>query len=231
MFTAWQQAAKGLIKLVTLAPELPGAIEFIQRLRAKSIVVSVGHTDATYEETLAAIQAGCSQATHLFNAMRGFHQREPGAVGALLLTPEVSAELIVDGKHLHPAMVDLVQRLKRKDKLLLVTDAMRAKCLGDGHYELGGQPVDVTGGKATLKNGTLAGSLLRMPQAIKNMEQFSHCTLIDAIDMASANPAGVLGLQTSKGSIEVGKDADLVVMNKDFEVVMTMREGREIFRV
>jgi N-acetylglucosamine-6-phosphate deacetylase len=224
-----QEVAQDAIKIVTLAPELPGAIPFIQTLQSMKIIASIGHTNATYAETCAAIAAGCSQATHLFNAMSGMQQREPGVVGALLLSDQVTAELIVDGTHLHPAIVELSLRLKRKERLLLVTDAMRAKCLGDGRYELGGRDVDVSAGKVTLHDGTLAGSTLRMPQAIKNMVKFSQCSLIDAISMAAHNPARVLKLDSRKGSINVGKDADLVVLNADFDVVLSMREGREIY--
>ena len=221
----WQELANGAIKLITLAPEIPGAIKLISKLNEMGIVTSVGHTNATYAETNIAIEAGCSHATHLFNAMRGIHQREPGAVSALLLSGNVNAELIVDGLHLHPAIVEMVLRLKGKDKLLLVTDAMRAKCLGDGEYDLGGQMVAVRSSIATLADGTLAGSTLRMPQAIKNMVLFTQCSLADAIHMASLNPARILGIDKRKGSIAEGKDADLVVMNPSFEVVMTMRDG------
>jgi N-acetylglucosamine-6-phosphate deacetylase len=226
----WQKLAQGAIKIVTLAPELPGALSLIQALHDMNVIASVGHTDATYDQTCAAITAGCTQATHLFNAMRGLHQREPGALGALLLSDRVTAELIVDGVHLHPAMVELALRVKGKDKLLLVTDAMRATCLGNGHYDLGGQQVEVQAGKATLGDGTLAGSTLRMPEALLNMVHFSQCSFAEAIGMASMNPARVLKLETRKGSINVGKDADLVVMNPAAQVVLTMREGREIFR-
>jgi N-acetylglucosamine-6-phosphate deacetylase len=221
----WQELANGVIKLITLAPEIPGAINLIRKLNEMGIVTSVGHTNATYAETNIAIEAGCSHATHLFNAMRGIHQREPGAVSALLLSANVNAELIVDGLHLHPAIVEMALKLKGKDKLLLVTDAMRAKCLGDGEYDLGGQMVAVRSNVATLADGTLAGSTLRMPQAIKNMVQFTQCSLADAIHMASFNPAHILGMADRKGSIAEGKDADLVVMNAAFEVVMTMRDG------
>lgn len=226
----WQSLAKGAIKIVTLAPELSGAIDFIHTLRNMDIIASIGHTDATFAETNAAIDAGCSQATHLFNAMRGFHQREPGAAAAVLLSNLVSAELIADGLHLHPAMIEIVLRLMGKDRLLLVTDAMRAKCLGNGEYELGGQQVNVNAGKVTLADGTLAGSTLRLPQAIKNMVKFTDCSLEDAIAMAAYNPARVLRLDDSKGTITVGKDADLVVMNAHFDVMLTMREGKVVFR-
>jgi len=230
LISQWQDVAKGVIKLVTVAPELPGALSLIKALCNMGVIASVGHTNATYVQTCDAIMAGCSQATHLFNAMRGLHQREPGAVGALLLSTEVHAELIVDGLHLHPAIVELALRLKGKERLLLVTDAMRAKCLSDGQYELGGQTVTVCSHKVTLEDGTLAGSTLRMPQAIKNMVQFTQCALEDAIGMASFNPARVLGIADRKGTIAIGNDADLVVMNTLFDVVLTMREGILVFR-
>lgn len=225
----WQDVAQGNIKVVTLAPELPGALPFIKRLKEMDIIASIGHTDASYEDTCAAIAAGCTEATHLFNAMSDFHQREPGAVCALLLASEVNVELIVDGFHLHPAVVDLCLRLKGHSRVLLVTDAMRAKCMGNGQYELGGQRVDVKEGKATLSDGRLAGSTLRMPAAIKNMMQFTGCTLADAISMATENPARMLKLEDRKGRIAVGNDADLVVMNPALEVVLTVREGSTIF--
>lgn len=225
----WQECARGAIKIVTLAAELPGSLELIKALCKMDIIASVGHTDATYDETCAAIAAGCSQATHLFNAMRGIHQREPGATTALLLSEAVTAEIIVDGMHLHPAIVDLIFRVKHKERLLLVTDAMRAKCLGNGRYELGGQEVDVVAGKATLLDGTLAGSTLRMPEAIKNMALFAHCTQIEAIEMATLNPARVLGLDGHKGKIDTGMDADLTVLKGSFEVALTMSQGRVIF--
>lgn len=226
----WHETTRGALKLITLAPELAEAIPLIKTLRRLGVVASVGHTNATYAETNHALAAGCSHATHLFNAMRGLHQREPGAAGALLLADKVNVELIADGWHLHPAIVDLAWRLKGADKIVLVTDAMRAKCLGDGAYDLGGQRVDVRGGCATLADGTLAGSTLRMPQAIQNMTQYTECTLADAVRMASVNPARILGLSHCKGSIENGKDADLVVMDSSFEVELTLRGGREIYK-
>lgn len=225
----WQEISQNQIKIVTLAPELPGAIACIKKLYDLEIVASIGHTDATYDQTREAIEAGARQATHLFNAMRGIHQRAPGAVTALLLANDVSAEIIVDHFHLHPAIVELSLRLKGKNRLILVTDAMRAKCLGDGQYGLGGQKVIVAQGKASLENGTLAGSTLRMTQAIQHMVQCTGCSLIDAVNMATVNPAHALGLGNRKGHIEVGMDADLVVLNNAGEVQITMREGEVIF--
>lgn len=229
LFKHWQKIADGNIKLVTVAPELNNALPFIQALRAMDVISAIGHTDATYEEAMAAVATGSTYATHLFNAMRPLRQREPGTVGALLLANEVTGELIADGKHLHPAIYELALRMKGKDKLLLVTDAMRAKCMRDGHYELGGQTVSVVDGKATLADGTLAGSVLTMPDAIKNFMKFTNSKLEDVIHMVSHNPAQKLKISTKKGSIEVGKDADLVVLNKDVEVKMTMRGGKVVF--
>lgn len=225
----WLKLSQSAIKVVTVAPEIPGALQLIKLLRSLEVVVSIGHTNATFAETKAAISAGCTQATHLFNAMSGIQHREPGAAGAILLADEVTAEMIVDGVHLHPAVVDLAYSMKGKDRLLLVTDSMRAKCLGDGVYDLGGQRVEVSRNKAMLADGTLAGSLLKMPDAIKNMVDYSGCSLPEAIAMAARNPARILGLEDKKGSISVGKDADLVVLDAKFSVLLTLRAGVEVY--
>lgn len=225
----WQHASQNAIKLVTIAPELPHSLDFIRYLQQENIVASMGHTNATYQEGMAAIEAGCSHATHLFNAMRGIHQREPGIATAILLSGKVTAELIVDGVHLDPAIVQLALKLKGKDRIVLVTDAMRAKCLGDGKYDLGGQTVTVKNDIACLENGTLAGSVLKMNSAIQNILKFTDLDLIDAIKMASENPAKVLKIFSQRGSISVGKMADLVVLDEGYNVVMTVSEGRVIF--
>lgn len=224
----WQKMSNQLIKLVTLAPELPGSVELIKYLKQQNIIASIGHTDATFVETMSAINAGCHHATHLFNAMRGIHQREPGAVTAALLSEKVMAELIVDGVHLHPAIVQLALKLKGIEKLVLVTDAMRAKCLRDGVYDLGGQSVDVKNGVASLVDGTLAGSTLKMSDAVNNMLQFTECRLSDVVKMVSENPAKSLGIFNKKGSIAVNKDADLVVLDEKLKIVMTVCGGKII---
>lgn len=225
----WLDLFPNVIKQVTIAPELPGAMALIHYLKTKNIVSSIGHTHASFDETNAAIQAGSSQATHLFNAMRPLHQREPGALGALLLSDDIVAELIFDEFHLHPAIVELALKLKGRERLVLVTDAMRAKCLGDGQYDLGGQMVNVRDGKATLEDGTLAGSTLSLPRAIQSMSQIPGCSLVDAIHMASRNPARALGLGKQKGVIAPGFDADLVVLNAAFEAVLTISGGEVVY--
>lgn len=221
----WQAISDNLIKLVTLAPELSQAQTLINFLVNEDIIASIGHTNASYEETQQAIKAGCQHATHIFNAMSGMQQRAPGAVTAALLAENVFAEMIVDGVHLHPAIVELIVKLKGADKLLLVTDSMRAKCLCDGNYELGGQKVHVKSNEARLDNGVLAGSVLKMTDAIKNVMKFSGCDLQAASKMASENPARALNIFSSKGSIAIGKDADLVVLDDKYNLVMTICRG------
>jgi N-acetylglucosamine-6-phosphate deacetylase len=222
----WQKISGNLIKLITLAPELPGSLDFIRYLVSNNIIPSMGHTNANYSEAVAAIEAGSCHATHLFNAVRGIHQREPGAVTAVLLSDKVMAELIVDGVHLHPAIVQMALKLKGIDKLVLVTDAMRATCLCDGEYDLGGQVVDVKNGVASLKDGTLAGSTLTMSAAIKNMLHFTDCDLSDVVKLTSENPAKSLGLFDKIGSIAPNKMADLVVLDKQLSIKMTICEGK-----
>lgn len=224
----WQGQLNGAIKIVTFAPELPSAFKLIETLCELNIIPSIGHTHANFEETLQALKAGASQATHLFNAMSGLHQREPGAAGAILLSEKAMAELIVDGIHVHPRMIALAFKIMSGKRLLLVSDAMRAKGLGDGDYELGGKLVRVKKGEAKCGN-VLAGSTLQMPDAIKNMKQYTNCSLAEAVNMASFNPARVLGLAAKKGSIAVNKDADLVVMDDQFKILMTMREGAIVY--
>ncbi|MGG5254815.1 N-acetylglucosamine-6-phosphate deacetylase [Neobacillus sp. SM06] len=229
-FQQWQSMANDQIKLVTLAPEQPGGLELVRYLKRYGIIASIGHSDATFAEVMAAIDAGVNHVTHLFNQMRGLHHREPGVVGAAFLKEEVKAELIADGVHVRPEMVELAFKLKRKDGLILITDSMRAKCLKNGHYDLGGQDVTVQNGKAVLEDGTLAGSILRLGDAVKNLQAFAGCSLKDAIEMASVNPAKQLNLYDRKGSLSVGKDADIVLLNQESEVCMTFCRGKLAFK-
>jgi N-acetylglucosamine-6-phosphate deacetylase len=226
----WQELAGNQIKLVTLAPEQPGGLEMIEYLAANGIVASVGHSDATFAEVNQAIGAGVNHVTHLFNQMKGLHHREPGVVGAAFLKEELKAELIVDGVHVHPEMVRLAYQLKRSEGLILITDSMRAKGLKDGQYDLGGQEVFVKDGKALLEDGTLAGSILKMGQAVKNMMDYTGCALEDVIVMASVNPAKQLNVYESKGSIAVGKDADIVILDENLDVYMSICRGAVAFK-
>ncbi|WP_040204335.1 N-acetylglucosamine-6-phosphate deacetylase [Neobacillus jeddahensis] len=225
LFKEWKKLSKGKIKLVTLAPERPGGLEMIHYLKENGIVASIGHTDATYEEVNDAIVAGANHVTHLFNQMRGLHHREPGVVGAAFLRKELTAEIIVDGVHVHPEMVNLAFKTKQSEGLILITDSMRAKCLKNGMYELGGQEVIVQDGKAVLADGTLAGSILKLGHAVKNILAYTGCSLAEAIVMASVNPAKQLNVYDRKGSIAVGKDADIVILDDNMDVFMTFCRG------
>ena len=226
MFLRWQEIALESIKMVTIAPELEGSLELINYLSKHGVIASIGHTDATYEEVLQGIQAGASHVTHLFNGMRGLHHREPGVVGAVLLHDEVSAELIADGIHVRPELVKLTYLQKGREKVMLITDAMRAKCLGDGLYDLGGQKVTVQTGRATLYDGTLAGSVLKMTDAARNTMKFTDCSIQDILYMTSVNPAKQLNIFDRKGSLSLGKDADVVVLDEQLEVVMAFCRGQ-----
>lgn len=224
-FDHFQVLAGAAIKLVTLAPEEDESLALTKHLRELGVIASIGHSNATYQQVDEAIAAGASHVTHLYNGMSGLHHREPGVVGAALLRDELMAELIVDGVHIRPEVIDLTIQQKGKDHLVLITDAMRAKCLENGIYELGGQPVYVKDGKAALENGSLAGSVLKMKDALKNLLDFTPVSLEDAVQMASANPAIELQIFDRKGSLAVGKDADLVILNEALEVEMTFCRG------
>ncbi|GAC91472.1 N-acetylglucosamine-6-phosphate deacetylase [Anoxybacillus flavithermus NBRC 109594] len=226
LFQRWQQKANGAIRLVTLAPEENHGLALVSYLKEHGIIASIGHSNAGYEQVTEAIRAGVTHATHLFNGMSGIHHRKPGVALAVLMHEEVVCELIADGVHVVPEMVRFAYRNKGKEGLIMITDAMRAKCLGEGEYELGGQRVIVRDGKAMLSDGTLAGSVLTLKQAVQNVIDFTGCTLEDAIYMASTTPAKQLGVFDRKGSIRVGKDADLVVLNEKHEVVMTICRGK-----
>jgi N-acetylglucosamine-6-phosphate deacetylase len=230
LFKKWQEIAGGSIKLVTIAPELPGGLEMIRHLKDNSVIASLGHTYATFEQVDEAIEAGATQVTHLYNQMRGLHHREPGVVGAAFLRDQLKAELIVDGVHSRPEMVKLAYKQKGSQGLILITDSMRAKCLKNGQYDLGGQEVTVKDGKAVLADGTLAGSILKLGHGVKNIVNFAECTLAEAIEMASVNPAKQLNMYDKKGSISPGKHADIVIFDADLEVTMTYCRGALAFK-
>ncbi|PDY90820.1 N-acetylglucosamine-6-phosphate deacetylase [Bacillus toyonensis] len=220
-FKQWQEASGNLIKLVTYAPEEEGALEFEQYLAETGVVGTMGHTDAIDAQLK---NRNITHATHLYNQMRGLHHREPGVVGHVLLNPDVMVEVITDGIHIHPDMVKLAYKLKGPKKVSVITDAMRAKGLEDGLYELGGQPVHVKDGSARLEDGTLAGSILKMDQAFRNVIEFTGCSIEDAVRMTSVNQAEEFGLN-NKGALAVGKDADFVVMTENLHVYDTVRLG------
>jgi N-acetylglucosamine-6-phosphate deacetylase len=226
LFDQWQSLSGNNISLVTLAPEVENNLAFLKHLSECGVVPSIGHSDATYAEVHDAVSAGARHVTHLFNGMNSLHHREPGVVGGTFLHRELYAEMIVDGIHICPEAVDIAYRIKGKDRIILITDAMRAKCLKNGIYDLGGQAVNVQDGKATLENGTLAGSVLKMDGALRNMMAFTDATLSDIIQMGAVNPAVQLNVFDRKGSIKEGKDADFIVLNEENQVVLTVCRGK-----
>ncbi len=212
------------VRLVTLAPERPDAPELIAKLRKRGVLISLGHTDATYEQFEAGVGAGARMATHLYNAMSPFGHRAPGAIGAALLDERVTVGLIADGVHSHPASLRLAFQMKHASRIALVTDMMAAAGMPPGTYALGDQQVIVDGTSARLADGTLAGSLLTMDQAVRNMVRWTDATIFDALRMASEIPARLLGME-SAGRIAVGTDADLILLDADFRVQMTIIKG------
>lgn len=216
------------ISLVTMAPELPYALETIYTLCEQGVLVSAGHSMATYEEAQQAFRAGVYYGTHLFNAMPTFNHREPGLVGALLDSDTVTG-IIADGIHVHPAAVKMAWQAKR-GTLNLVTDAMAALGCTPGRYQIGQQEVFVTETDARLADGTLAGSILSLDQAIRNFIQFTGCTLEEVLPTVTTIPADLLGIGHERGCVEFGYIADLVLLDEDLQVQMTFAEGELLYQ-
>lgn len=218
-----------IIRIVTVAPNVPGGTEYIEEItRNTSVVCSVGHTGADYDCAKQAFEKGSNHVTHLFNAQTGLHHRKPGMVGAALTTPSVYTEMICDTFHIHPAVFQLVCDCK-EDHLVLITDCMRAGGLPDGKYSLGGQPVWVSGIKCTLENGTIAGSVLRLNKAVQNVKAHTNWPLWKVVRAASLIPARSIGADAVKGSVEEGKDADLIITDEAFEVQKTFVRGEQVY--
>ncbi len=213
-----------IICLATMAPEMENGYEEIKEISEKcNVVVSVGHTDATFEETIKAIESGATHITHLFNAQTPLHHRNPGVVGAALLK-DVTTELIADTFHVHKGLFGLLDSVK-DDKLVLITDCTRAGGMPDGEYTLGGQPIFVKGVQCLLEDGTIAGSVLKLNDAVKNFKENANVPLWKAIAKASINAAKAIGVDDHKGSIETGKDADIIITDNDFNVMKTIIGG------
>lgn len=219
-------AAHGRAKMVTLATELPGGLDSVRLLAEHGVIAAVGHTDATYEQTVAAIDAGATVATHLFNAMPALGHRAPGPITALLEDERVTVELINDGTHLHPAALQLAFHHAGPGRVAFVTDAMDAAGFGDGRYLLGPLEVEVADGVARLvEGGSIAGSTLTLDRALKRAVTVDGLPVEHAVAALSANPARLLGMDDRIGSLEPGKDADLVVLDSDFTLKGVMRRG------
>lgn len=219
----------GLRTIMTVAPEIGDNLGFIPALKEGGLTVSIGHSAADYGTAMTSFERRITHATHLFNAMSGFHPREPGVIGAVLDSAGVTAEIIADGIHVHPAALRLAVRAKGIERICLITDSLNAAGLGEGEYRVGGLDVVVRNGQARLKDsGALAGSVLTLNRAVKNMIDWAGLSVPAAVRMASLNPARVLGLDHRIGSIETGKRADLAVFDREFNVIATIRRGREL---
>lgn len=227
-FQIFEKASHGYIKEVTMAYEENGK-ELANYLHSKGIVASIGHTDATCAEVIEASKNGVTSATHTYNAMKGLHHREAGTVGGVFLCDSIYSELICDLVHVSSDAIKVLYKIKGQDKITLITDGIEAKHLPDGKYKLGGQDVYVKGKEARLADGTLAGSTLKMNDAIRNMQGVIRLSMEKAIDLATINPARVLGIDNQKGSIALGKDADFAIIDKDYNVYMTVSNGRVVF--
>ncbi len=220
-----------LIRVFTVAPEVKGNMAAIRRIHKEhpEILISMGHTSATFDEAEKAVRAGVRHVTHLFNAQTGLHHRDPGVVGCALNENRLSTELIADTFHVNKALFKLVSEMK-KDKLVLITDCTRAGGMPDGEYSLGGQPIYVKGIECRLADGTIAGSVLKLNEAIRNMRQnVKRLSLHKIVRMASLNPAIAIGIDKTKGSIAVDKDADFCLADEDMNISRTILRGETIY--
>ncbi len=219
----------GFKGIITIAPEAGDNLAFIPFLKEAGWLASIGHSAASYGLAMNSIERGISHATHLYNAMSGFLPREPGVIGAVLDSDGVTAELIADGVHVHPAALRMAVRQKGVERICLITDSLNAAGRGEGEYSVGGLNVVVADGEARLKeSGALAGSILTLNKAVRNIVEWTGVAVPEAVRMASLNPARVLGLDGQRGSIEAGKLADLAVLDRDFNVVRTIVRGRSL---
>jgi N-acetylglucosamine-6-phosphate deacetylase len=226
-FQTLQEAAQGHIRLLTLAPEVPPALQYIPQLVAQGVIVAIGHSDATYDETMEAIRLGVSHATHIFNATRPFHHREPGTVGAILLHPGVTAQVIGDGEHVHPAAIALLVRVKGPQGVALVSDAMPLAGLPPGEYVSRGKRLLNNGRAIRLPEGQLVGSATLLNGGLRTLVEQVGLSWTEALTIAAAVPARVLGLPT--GRLAPGLDADIVILGDDYQPHLTMVQGEVVY--
>lgn len=225
IFDRLWQAARGHVRMMTIAPEIPGAIEVIAEAARRGVCVSIGHSDAEMPIAQTAVKAGAHHATHTFNAMRPLDHRNPGIVGEVLSDDHTTADIIVDGIHVAPEVVKVFLHSKGRERTVLITDAISATGMPDGQYQLGPIQVDVKDGKATA-NGSLAGSVLTMDRAVRNVTKFSEWSLLDAVRAATLNPARAVGLSKDCGALVAGARADFIVLNSAGEVLKTIVGGQ-----
>lgn len=227
IFEKLWQAARGHVRMITIAPEIPGAMEVIAEAARRKICVSIGHSDSDLPVARAAVQAGARHATHTFNAMRPLDHRSPGIIGEVLSDDTMTADIIVDGIHVSPEVVKLFLQAKGPERAVLITDAISATGMPDGRYQLGPIQVDVKDGKATAGD-SLAGSVLTMDRAVRNVTRFSNWTLAQAVRAATLNPAQAVGLSAKYGKLAAGAEANFVVLNSAGDVLKTIVGGKEL---
>ena len=208
-----------------MAPEVEGGLELVQHARSKGVVVSIGHSNATLEETREAIKLGATNVTHVFNAMRAFSHRDPGILGAVLTNSDVWVELIADGVHVSPVAINLLIKCKQSNRILLITDGISATGMPDGQYRFGDCRVMLSGGVCRSPDGKLAGSTLTQDQALRNLLYWSGLPLEEIVCMVTKNPAEATGLADRKGSLGPGQDADMVLLKMDLTVQTTIVQG------
>jgi N-acetylglucosamine-6-phosphate deacetylase len=223
------ELTKGYLRLITLAPELPNADAMIRRLAAAGVTVSIGHTDATYEQARDAIPLGITHATHCFNAMRPLHHREPGPLGAIVEAASVRGELIADGVHVHPAALRIMINALGPERTIIVTDALSCAGLPDAEFTFAGQPARVIDGVARLSDGTITGSVLTTDQALRNLVQRVDVPLPAAVGMLTLNPAQSAAVADRKGRLQAGYDADLLIFDRELRLHATICRGRLAF--
>ena len=214
-----------------MAPEVKTSLELIQFARSKGVIVSLGHSNANLQETMAAIDLGAGNATHVFNAMRSFSHRDPGILGAVLTTPQIWAELIADGVHVSSAAVNLCLQCKGAERIILISDAVSATGMPEGQYRLSDIEITLAEGICRTSDGRLAGSILTQDQALRNMVRWTHLPVQTVLGMLSRNPAQSLGIASSKGTLAAGNDADMVLLDENLHVHTTIVQGEVIHTV
>lgn len=225
----WIELSDGLVNKIAIAPEREGAEDFIKKANAMGVRVALGHSDATFDQAVAAVDAGANIFVHTYNGMSGLHHREPGMVGAAMSTDAIS-ELICDGHHVNPNAANILMNAKGRDKIALITDCMSAGGMADGDYMLGDFPVRVEGGTARLKDGgSLAGSILKLKEAVKNVVDWEIADIFEAIQMASLIPAKSVGIDNICGKLHEGYEADFIVLDYDLNLKATYLNGEEVY--
>ncbi len=222
------EVADGSLKIMCVAPEIPGIETIIKTLKDEGVLTSYGHSDSNYEETINGFNMGISHVTHLYNAMRPLHHRDPGPLAAIFENQRISVELIGDSHHVHPSMIKFARNFKSRDKIICVTDGISGMGLPDGTYTYNNRKYTSKDGLARYLDGTLIGSTMTLGNIVKNYMLFTNCDLREAIETVTINPARILGIDDRKGSLEEGKDADIVLIDDDFTICHTLVEGKPI---